>query len=359
MSQTPQNPRYHAEGNVWNHTLMVLEEFHRLANREALSREDHEVLYWAALLHDIGKPRVTTWKNNRWVAHGHEKAGVSLARNILLQHPEISAFQRTRILDLVRWHHVPLRYGLQQVDLSAYKYIATRTDLRLLAIFGLMDTRGRICERKEEVVQLVSDFLYQIVPRIEGEMGTFDEIQTRFQQASPHTKNLLWVALQQRDFASIARYMGGGAPPESTLVPRCYLTIGAPRSGKTDYVKRHFAQCSYFNLSSMEPVVPAPEDPHPSFDLRALEDFLQRQFSQGLDVVVDGRNLQAAWREKIANLVRSFHAEVHYLFFDRSLDAILANNEREDHRLPEQEVTTAFDHLIMPHPWEAHALQLV
>ena len=111
MRNTQQNPRYHAEGNVLNHTLLVLGEFYDLVASVPLSESDREVLYWAALLHDIGKPAVTYWDGKTWRAAGHEKAGVPLARNILMQQESISARQRNRILDLVRWHHLPLRMG--------------------------------------------------------------------------------------------------------------------------------------------------------------------------------------------------------------------------------------------------------
>lgn len=169
MKATKQNPRYHAEGNVYNHTLLVLEMFRAHAHEFELSKADHEVLFWAAVLHDSGKPEVTRWDHGRWVAKGHEAAGVPIARNILLQHPEVSTEQREKILDLVRWHFVPLRWGLKNKPVEDYRQLAEHTDLRLLGIFGYFDILGRLCEQKQTVLAIVKHFNKFIVPTIQAE----------------------------------------------------------------------------------------------------------------------------------------------------------------------------------------------
>ena len=50
---TPQDPRYHAEGDVWTHTTMVLDELVAMPDYRAASRADRELLFLAALLHDV------------------------------------------------------------------------------------------------------------------------------------------------------------------------------------------------------------------------------------------------------------------------------------------------------------------
>lgn len=50
-----QNPKYHREGNVLNHTILVLKEADKIAKRENLSPEDREILLLSAFLHDVGK----------------------------------------------------------------------------------------------------------------------------------------------------------------------------------------------------------------------------------------------------------------------------------------------------------------
>ena len=59
LASTPQDPYYHAEGDVWTHTCMVLQAL--LASRDYANANDDErfVLFYAALLHDIAKPDTT------------------------------------------------------------------------------------------------------------------------------------------------------------------------------------------------------------------------------------------------------------------------------------------------------------
>ena len=71
LSQTMQRLDYHPEGNVWRHTLLVIDLAalckHKTANPLGFM--------WGALLHDIGKPLVTTKEGH---APKHNEAGVKI-----------------------------------------------------------------------------------------------------------------------------------------------------------------------------------------------------------------------------------------------------------------------------------------
>jgi len=72
MKGVAQPPEFHPEGDVWTHTLMLLEGL------------DHPTttLAWGALLHDVGKPP-TFRVADRIRFDGHVEVGVKLAHNIL------------------------------------------------------------------------------------------------------------------------------------------------------------------------------------------------------------------------------------------------------------------------------------
>lgn len=74
-----QDPLYHPEGDVWEHTMQVLDQ-------AALLRKDAVYPLWfmlSALCHDFGKKAVTETKNDRVHAYGHEKAGLPAVRQFL------------------------------------------------------------------------------------------------------------------------------------------------------------------------------------------------------------------------------------------------------------------------------------
>jgi poly(A) polymerase len=68
-----QPPQYHPEGDVWVHTLMLL---------DGLPAGVPAALAWGALLHDIGKPATFRVAPDRIRFDGHVEAGVRIAEEI-------------------------------------------------------------------------------------------------------------------------------------------------------------------------------------------------------------------------------------------------------------------------------------
>jgi len=75
----PQDPRHHPEGDVWTHTMQVLDEAAKF-RAKALHPKAFMI---SALTHDIGKPSVTEERNGRIHAYAHESAGLPLTENML------------------------------------------------------------------------------------------------------------------------------------------------------------------------------------------------------------------------------------------------------------------------------------
>jgi len=76
MKGVPQPPQFHPEGDVWTHTLLMLEKLPAGAAR---------MLAWGALLHDVGKPptfRPASGSNDRIRFDEHVEVGVRMAEEI-------------------------------------------------------------------------------------------------------------------------------------------------------------------------------------------------------------------------------------------------------------------------------------
>jgi poly(A) polymerase len=73
MKGVAQPPEFHPEGDVWTHTLLMLEDL------------DHPTatLAWGVLLHDVGKPGAFRAGPDRIRFNGHVELGVDLAKNIM------------------------------------------------------------------------------------------------------------------------------------------------------------------------------------------------------------------------------------------------------------------------------------
>ena len=79
----PQDPEWHPEGDVWVHTLHVVNEAVKIADREKLSEDDRVTLVLASLCHDMGKPKTTEMIDGRWRSRGHCEDGVPITRSFL------------------------------------------------------------------------------------------------------------------------------------------------------------------------------------------------------------------------------------------------------------------------------------
>ncbi|MEM6263485.1 MAG: HD domain-containing protein [Bacteroidota bacterium] len=357
LKATPQNPMFHAEGNVYNHTVMVLEQFLTHADKFGLDEAEKEVMYWACVLHDIGKPEVTRKVNGRWSSRGHERAGLHIARNILLQHPEISAHQRKRIMDLVKWHQIPLRWGLKGEGLSTYQWLATWTDIRLLAIFFYFDIHGRICVDKEKVCGLANDLIHNIVPKIESSIGTFEEIQQGYNNSCYSKKDALWNTLCNKEYRLLEKILKIDMKEVQPPNGECVITIGPPKAGKTAYVQQHFPEHKYLKMEDFG--VNLDQTPEEPLDVVTVKYALSFHMNRQNKLVLDGTNLLATNREKIATFFRESGYAVRYCIFEPSLDAMFQANLTSPNPHTEAQLKEAFELLDFPHPWEAHHLEII
>ncbi len=100
---TPQNPRWHPEGDVWIHTLGVLDQATHIKEKQKLNYEKSLVLMLAALTHDLGKPTTTRGVNGKIVSYGHAKAGVAPAESLMRSFC-ISESIVARVIPVIREH---------------------------------------------------------------------------------------------------------------------------------------------------------------------------------------------------------------------------------------------------------------
>jgi poly(A) polymerase len=97
MQGVPQPPEYHPEGDVWIHTLLLL---------EGLSAGCSPTLAWGALLHDVGKPptfHAPSSAGDRIRFNGHAEVGTTIA-NAICKRLRFSNDDTDQILALVANH---------------------------------------------------------------------------------------------------------------------------------------------------------------------------------------------------------------------------------------------------------------
>lgn len=100
-----QSNEYHAEGDAYVHTMLAV---------DALEDDADQRVFWAVLLHDIGKAVTTRFIDGRWRSWGHEEEGAKLVPGVMtrLGLPGISA----DVAWLVRHHDFLLSWNLDPGD---------------------------------------------------------------------------------------------------------------------------------------------------------------------------------------------------------------------------------------------------
>ncbi len=141
-----QEPEWHPEGDVWVHTLMVVDEARGAI--DDLDRPRKAIVMLGAVCHDLGKPPTTRVIDGRIRSLGHEEAGVEPAAAVL-DRLNVNSMDgvdvRGQVLGIVAhhlnpgaWHKSPTGVG----D-GAFRRLAAKVDMELLARVARADCRGR------------------------------------------------------------------------------------------------------------------------------------------------------------------------------------------------------------------------
>ena len=120
MKGVEQPPQYHPEGDVFVHTLLLLEKLQADA-----SGFISKTLAWGALLHDVGKPPTFRVAPDRIRFDGHVEVGVKMAAEIC-RRLRFSNYETDQILALVANH---MRFA----DVQRMKQSTLKKFLRLPA----------------------------------------------------------------------------------------------------------------------------------------------------------------------------------------------------------------------------------
>ena len=140
LDKIPQNPEYHPEGDVWEHTMQVIDYAAKLRTGDY---EHDRRLMFSALLHDIGKVYTTTEHDGRIVSYEHDTKGGPIARDIMNK----TLTNESTLLDdveaLIVNHMAPALFYAQNAKKGAIRRLSLRVNIPLLLELSQADYNGR------------------------------------------------------------------------------------------------------------------------------------------------------------------------------------------------------------------------
>ena len=154
-----QDKEHHPEGDVFNHTMMVLDQAAELRDKSSNS------LYFmvSALCHDFGKATATQYneKKGKWQAIGHDKEGIQPASEFVKKIFKENAMEKY-VTNMTELHMKPLALAtnnskkkkfMEMFDSSVEPY-----DLILLS---KSDSLGRAVEKDFQEEKILTDKLHE------------------------------------------------------------------------------------------------------------------------------------------------------------------------------------------------------
>jgi tRNA nucleotidyltransferase (CCA-adding enzyme) len=146
LVECPQEPEWHPEGDVWVHTLQVVDQAR--VRIEDLERPQQIAVMLGALCHDFGKPATTAVIDGRIRSMDHEEQGVAPATLFLdrINVHSIDGYDvRRQVLGFVAHHLKPgAWYKVRdEVGDGAFRRLSQKVDLELLARLAKADCLGR------------------------------------------------------------------------------------------------------------------------------------------------------------------------------------------------------------------------
>jgi tRNA nucleotidyltransferase (CCA-adding enzyme) len=137
-----QNPDWHPEGDVFEHTMQSIDAAAQLSYENDGQRL---LILYAALCHDLGKVEVTEEEEGKLVSRGHSEAGIPLTKKLLRRITRNKELVDS-VCTLIKHHMMPGQLAAANAKLPAYKRLARKLapiTLQELALLALADKRGR------------------------------------------------------------------------------------------------------------------------------------------------------------------------------------------------------------------------
>lgn len=336
MKSCPQSPRYHAEGNVWIHTRMVCQALASLPRFRALPESDREILWAAALLHDVAKPACTRpGPDGQLTSAGHARRGAVMARRILWQ-LDAPSRGREAVCALIRHHMVPF-WVLERPDPRRLLLeVSQTTRCDLLSILAEADARGRVADDQAELIE--DALLFEEFAR---EHGCLTE---PYRFPSDHTRYLY--------FRSETRSPEHEAFEETRS--RVVVMSGLPGSGKDTHVCEHLVGLPMISLDELRREMDVrPTDDQSGVANRARE-LAREHLRARRDFVWNATNLSRDHRERVLGLLADYHARIRIVYCETSCRELMRRNEARD--FPAAALDRLLDRWEVPDLTEAHEL---
>ena len=339
MADVQQDSSYHAEGNVAIHTQMVLTALQNEAAFKDLSEQDQEILWAAALLHDVEKYSTTVFEADGSItSKGHARKGAQFARQLLYQDEPTPFAIREQIVGLVRHHGLPIWLFEKTDPVKVLVKASMEVNLQWLCLLAKADMLGRICDDQEEM-------LYRI--------ACFEEFckENKCWENPYRFKSDAAQMYFMQHYDAYLDYI-----PFDEPVTEVVLMSGLPGAGKDTYIKTHYADWPIVSLDSIRKergISPTDKAGNGRVIQEAKEQarvYLRKQQS----FVWNATNTTSQMRTQLIDLFSIYKAKVSIVYIEVPYQHLHVQNKNRSAIVPAGILNKLAHKLEVPAQWEAH-----
>ncbi|PHM49067.1 AAA family ATPase [Xenorhabdus miraniensis] len=339
MDGVQQDPIHHAEGDVAIHTQMVLAALEQLPEYSLLTAEKQEILWTAALLHDVEKRSTTRvdW-DGRIISPGHARKGELSARQILFQQIPTPFVIREQIAALVRFHGLPLWLMEKPNPQKALLAASLRVDTYLLTLLAKADVLGRTCHDSQELLERIE--LFELYCREQGcwrKPRAFSSGGARFHYFSTDSEH--------PDYQ-----------PYDDYGSQVTLLCGLPGMGKDHFIQQHGKGISVISLDAIRRAHQInPEDKNANgWVVQQAKQQAREKLRSRQDFIWNATNLTGQMRQQLVKLFVSYNARVRIVYIEQDYKCWRQQNSNRQYVVPDKVMDRMLDKLEVPAPEEAH-----
>jgi putative nucleotidyltransferase with HDIG domain len=349
MKETPQHLKWHGEGNVYNHTKLVLKELEKIEEYNLLSEKEKEILRYAAFFHDISKYETTKEESGILRSHGHSKLGEKKTRVILKGYSFKDTKRKYKVHShefieevcmLVRYHGYPIHY--YEKNENDIIRISLILNTKYLYILSKADLLGRITS-KENIEESLMSINYYMEKAIEKDcFGKKKKFNSELEKFSFLESGYLYNQYSKN-------------------VSTIYLMVGIPGSGKDFYIRENLKDMNIISLDNFRKELSTRRGHKKDEGLlsQKSKEIAKKYLREGTDFVWNATNTNKDLRSGLITLFRKYKAIVKIIYIERDLEEIFKDNKNRENSVPKEYILKKFKFIDIPNESECHFLEKI
>ena len=335
MENCNQSKKWHKEGSVSNHTILVTEHMINLCDNVGIERGSERwiTLTSAAICHDVGKPTSTFFdeetKDYKCVCHGKE--GEKIIRRMFFDE-DIKL--RESVCYMVR-HHMVLHHIF---DKCCYEYKIKEMSWGLVPFYDM-------------VMLNIADCLGS-----KNEIQSNEDIQKHFTKLCQIADVHLGCMNTPYEFKDTDKDEDTEKTPENYKDFTIYVMVGLPGAGKDTWINNNLPDKKVICRDDIRTRIGIKGE-KPQGDRKQEEQVteiakfaLEEACKNREDVVINNTNLKKEYRKEYIRTAVKYGARLVYVYVEAP--AFEDNLKRREGTIPQDVIENMLDNFEFPYPIE-------